>query len=142
MKLKTELVTILGSTTPAQLDMDTGTIYLNAPYWNYLPQAYKDFIIQHETGHYVLKTYNEFEADHYAFEQLAGKRPGSLWKMIETIADVLDGSSPEHYARFAAMYRNVMYFNYEDTGDKKYLLEIERFNREFLIKHRNVLRSR
>jgi hypothetical protein len=134
--LPTRLVILTDSTTPAMLNLIDGTfnnaeILLNQPHWEHLPNAYKDFIIAHEEGHFFLKTYSEFEADRYAFEKLAGSSPGSLLSMYDSLVEILPFSGREQCYRFAEMYRNIMTFNYEKSNDKKYLKEISDFNKKF-----------
>lgn len=132
MKTTIKRIVLAGTTTPARVDLETGVVYVNTPYFDVLPDAYQEFILAHEEGHFVLKTYDEFKADEYAFDQLAGKKPYSLLNMLNTLVHVLPMVHSEQKQRVVAMYRNIMLFNFQKTGDKKYLEEYNRYNVNFL----------
>lgn len=128
-KIPIERVDIIDDDTPAQLDIENGIIYVNQRVYDKLPVEYQNFVLAHEEGHYTHNTYDEFTADAYAFKRLAGKKPGSLMNIVNTIADVLDiENNPQHRERFAEIYRHAMRYNYSKTGEQKYLDEIEKFN--------------
>jgi hypothetical protein len=129
--LPIEYVNISNSISPAKLDIENGIIFINKPVFDLLPGDYQRFIIAHEEGHYYLKTYSEFEADKYAFKKLAGQKNGSLMAIYNTILEVLPYTDFEHYVRFANIYQNILQYNYEETGDKKYIEEKDRFSVEF-----------
>jgi hypothetical protein len=110
--------------TPAWLDVDNRAVMVNIPYFEKLPSLYQKFIIAHEEGHFYIPTLNEMEADFYAFKKIAGTEPGSLQATINTLANVLPFTTPEHAQRLINMYCNAMLYNYIQTNDEKYLTEI------------------
>lgn len=91
--------------TPAIVRRDTGEIFLNSNTWFTLPEAYRQFILFHEVGHYKLQTTNELEADHYAFNQIAGTKPESLKNTVRTLYGVLPFSTELQGLRLQNMYR-------------------------------------
>jgi hypothetical protein len=94
---------IPGSTTPARVFHSTGKIQINRQRWNQIPDEFhKKFILKHEEGHYEGRTNNEFFADEFAFNKLAGTEPLSLRKSITALTDVLPMTSPQHQQRVTA----------------------------------------
>ena len=63
---------------PAQTNMATGEIEINRSVYDLLPSYMKEFVLNHEIGHYVLKTLNEEKADDYALSKMALKSEYSL----------------------------------------------------------------
>lgn len=90
--------------TPAAVSHETGTLYINDPLYNQLTPFQQEFVKQHEIGHYRKHTHNEFEADRYAFNRMAGKYKKSLKQSIGTLETILDGNEDEHQQRIQAMY--------------------------------------
>jgi hypothetical protein len=50
----------------ARVNKDTGEVQLNKNIFDSLPAGFKNFVLLHEQGHYVLQTSDEFEANRYA----------------------------------------------------------------------------
>jgi hypothetical protein len=96
--------------SPARVYRDYGVIEINMSRWKQLPQAYRDYILAHEEGHYALDTSDELAADEYAFKKLAGKMPGSLRATVHALINVLPGETPEQRKRMeAAVCRALKY---------------------------------
>ena len=70
---------------PARISLRTGVLEINEQAFFMLPEAAQRFVIQHETGHFTLQTFDEQQADEYALQQLALKRPHSLWNAIQAV---------------------------------------------------------
>lgn len=70
---------------PARTDMSTGVIEINRSAYDILPQYAKDFVIQHEIGHYVLRTLDETKADDYALSKMALKSEYSLRHHVDSV---------------------------------------------------------
>lgn len=90
--------------TPAAVSHDTGILYINSELFDKLTPFQKEFVKQHEIGHYRLQTHNEFRADRYAFNKLVGKYKRSLKQSIGTLETILDGNDTEHQKRIQSMY--------------------------------------
>lgn len=91
----------MGKINPAQVDMTTGEVYINADVWPHYTAIQQKFIILHEIGHYSLNTDDETKADSYALARLAGTIPQSLRTVLQEIAAIqfVDDS------RLLALYR-------------------------------------
>lgn len=70
---------------PARTDMQKGIIEINRQAYNLLPKHTKEFVIQHEIGHYVLRTLDETKADDYALSKMALKTKYSLRNHIDSV---------------------------------------------------------
>lgn len=70
---------------PARCHVPTGRIEINRQVWDVLTPEQRQFVLQHEVGHYRLQTFNECRADDYALEQLALKKRNSLWNFITSV---------------------------------------------------------
>lgn len=70
---------------PAQTNMSTGEIEINRSVYDLLPSYMKEFVLNHEIGHYVLKTLSEEKADDYALSQMALKSEYSLKHHIDSV---------------------------------------------------------
>jgi hypothetical protein len=88
----------LGS-TPARVNRFTGEIQINNRYFDRMPDFRKKFIIEHEKGHFLQNTRDEFKADRYAFKKLAGSAPRSLKESVFSISKVLTFRNPQHMDR-------------------------------------------
>ena len=91
--------------TPARVNLLTGEIFINTDVWDTLPEAYQNFILAHEEGHYLAQTTNELMADHYAIMKLAGTVANSLKNAVATICDVLPGTNGVQQLRILNIYR-------------------------------------
>jgi len=116
-------------TTPAKVHRPTGTIYWSRKY-NYLPMAQKVFIIMHEIGHYKLQTKNEFEADNYAFNRVAGKFPESLKNSVYAMTDVFNFSTTEQKQRVIEQLKRAFMFDYKHNNNLKALNYLKILNGE------------
>lgn len=90
--------------TPAAVSHQSGILYINDELFDRLTPFQKEFVKQHEIGHYRKQTHDEFEADRYAFNKLAGKYKRSLKQSIGTLEAILDGDDAEHAKRIEHMY--------------------------------------
>lgn len=70
---------------PARCEVKTGRIEINRLIYDLLPDYQKEYVLQHEKGHYYRQTYNEVEADAYALEQLKLRKPNSLWHYVLSV---------------------------------------------------------
>lgn len=52
----------------AQVDRNTGELFINPTIWAQLTTDKRDFILLHEKGHLQLQTADEYQANHYAVE--------------------------------------------------------------------------
>lgn len=89
---------------PAEVDMETGDIWINTDVWDGYTEAEKRFILQHEAGHYAMQTGSEQEADAYALEQNFGQICDSLRSSF-TALDKADVNNEE---RWNALYINAL----------------------------------
>lgn len=115
--------------TPAAVSHDTGILYINSELFDKLTPFQQEFVKQHEIGHYRKNTHNEFIADRYAFNKLAGKYKRSLKQSIETLETILDGSNAEHKKRINAMYQLALKWDAEH-GNVAAAKEFERLSRQ------------
>ena len=117
--------------TPAAVSHETGTLYINDPLYNQLTPFQQEFVKQHEIGHYRKHTHNEFEADRYAFNRMAGKYKKSLKQSIGTLETILDGDELEHQQRIQAMYELALQWDAEhgNTAAANELMRISNLNR-------------
>lgn len=91
------------SDTPAAIDRETGTLFINPRLYFRLTKFQQKFVRLHEKGHYVLNTDIEEEADAYAFDHLVGTEYRSMKQMIETLETILDPNKIGHQARVHAL---------------------------------------
>ena len=70
---------------PARCHVPTGRIEINRQVWDVLTPEQRQFVLQHEVGHYRLQTFDECRADDYSLEQLALKKRNSLWNFITSV---------------------------------------------------------
>lgn len=75
-------------TNPARTNVRTGDIEINGARWAQLSEEEKEFVLQHEIGHYKLQTFDEVEADRYALRQLAGRKPYSLINYLNAVSNI------------------------------------------------------
>lgn len=78
-------------TNPARCDIQTGDIEINAARWAQLTPEEREFVLQHEIGHYKHHTFNEVTADRYALSQLALKKPYSLINYLSAVSRISYG---------------------------------------------------
>lgn len=123
--------------TPAKVNRETGEIFLNSNVWNDLPQPYQAFIIAHEIGHFQRQTTNELEADHYAFEQIAGTFPESLKNTVRVLYGVLPYTNPTHGLRLLNMYRLALCYDYQQQPTAERLQEIKAVENDILKNYSN-----
>ena len=107
---------------PASVDMVTGEIDINRDVFKRHTQFEKDFIIEHEKGHYILQTDSESEADRYALEQMHGKTYRSLKKSLELIGR-MGIKDPK---RFTDLYLKALQIDAEKNNNIKAKQEIKR----------------
>lgn len=94
--------------TPAAIDRETATLYINPKLWFQLTPFQRAFVRLHEIGHLVLDTNNEEMADAYAFDRLVGSEHRSMKQMIETLETILDPNKTGHRIRIEALYKKAL----------------------------------
>lgn len=94
--------------TPAAVDRETGTLYINPKLWFKLTPFQRKFIRLHEQGHYYLNTDSEEAADAYAFDRLAGTEYRSMKQCIETLETILDPNRTGHRIRTEALIQRAI----------------------------------
>jgi len=106
--------------TPARVNRKTGTVFLNKEIWGTLNPETKDFILNHEKGHYCKQTKSEFEADKFAFNELAGKKEKSLKNIVKAISENLFiNQIPEHRKRYENIVFNALLFDWINYNNYK-----------------------
>ena len=103
--------------SPAAIDRTNGILYINPKLFNRLTPFQKKFVKYHEMGHYKFQTSDEFVADAYAFDQLAGTEFRSLKQALGCINDVLKNNNPTKQLWYDALYRRVLEWDYKNTGN-------------------------
>ena len=93
---------------PAGADQQNAVIVINPDLFNQLTPFQQKFVIQHETGHIMLRTYDEIQADAYAFDRLAGTEFRSLKQCLETLETLLVPGLPEVDKRIDALYNRAL----------------------------------
>lgn len=76
---------------PARCEVATGRIEVNSGAFRVLPEYQREFVIEHEKGHYYRQTYDEVTADAYALQQLALKKKNSLWNHVRSVRNISHG---------------------------------------------------
>lgn len=115
--------------TPARVNRLTGEIFLNMDVWDKYPKAYQDFILAHEEGHYLGQETNELFADHYALMKIAGTFRNSLKSAVNTITDILPGTSAVQKIRTLNIYRLALLYDLSHHPQKQtseQLLKVEK----------------
>jgi len=115
---------------PAQVDRETGELFINPDVWPFLPESFKTWILLHEEGH--LKggeggnpTANEILADKYAFDHYVGTEKESLRKSVLILHETLPKHSPDQWKRIITMYARALDYDYKRYGNKQALQELE-----------------
>lgn len=107
--------------TPARVNRFTGEIQVNNRYFDHMPAFRKKFVLEHEKGHFLTPSRNEFVADRYAFNHLAGSQHRSLKESVYSISRVLTFRNPEHMARLVEMVRMALQYDYKKNGNTEAL---------------------
>ncbi len=94
--------------TPAAVDRERRILYINPKLYFKLTPFQQKFVKLHEYGHLNMNTSNEFVADAYAFDRLAGTEFRSLKQCIECLNTILDPSNPGHKVRIDALYERAL----------------------------------
>lgn len=76
---------------PARCEVATGNIEVNSEAFRILPDYQREFVMEHEKGHYYRQTYDEVAADAYALQQLALKKKNSLWNYVKSVRNISHG---------------------------------------------------
>ncbi len=99
--------------TPAAIDRESATLYLNPKLWFKLTRFQQNFVRLHELGHLVLNTDIEEEADAFAFDRLVGSEHRSMKQCIETLETILDPHRLGHRVRIDALYQRALAWDKE-----------------------------
>lgn len=70
---------------PARTVMSTGVIEINKEAFSRLPKFTQQWVIYHEMGHFMLKTFDECKADDYALKRMAFKEKYSLSNHVDSV---------------------------------------------------------
>ena len=70
---------------PARTVMSTGVIEINKEAFARLPKFTQQWVIYHEMGHFMLKTFDECKADDYALKRMAFKEKYSLSNHVDSV---------------------------------------------------------
>ena len=76
---------------PGRCEVATGNIELNLDALRVLPDYQREFVLEHEKGHYYRQTFDEVTADAYALQQLALKKKNSLWHYVLSVRNISHG---------------------------------------------------
>ncbi len=76
---------------PARCEVATGNIEVNNDAFRVLPDYQREFVLEHEKGHYYKQTFDEVTADAYALQQLALKKKNSLWNHVLSVRNISHG---------------------------------------------------
>lgn len=89
---------------PARVEVATGIIEVNNEAFRILPDYQREFVMEHEKGHYYRQTFDEVTADAYALQQLALKKKNSLWNYVKSVRNISHGDPRRvHAAEKAAL---------------------------------------
>jgi len=102
---------------PARVHRLSGDITLNQSTVNNASYPELKYILGHEAGHFLLNTRSEFEADKFAFQQLAGDFPQSLKGSVLSLSRNLPFDNPEHLERLAAQFMRALRYDYQINGN-------------------------
>ncbi|MBW6482825.1 MAG: hypothetical protein K0B10_07170 [Vicingaceae bacterium] len=83
-----------------------------------LDNTYKAFVFNHERGHLVLNTQNEYAADNFAMHELL-KQGYPLTKILQSLTQTLSYNNAEHYGRTVNLFENLKNYDYHVNGNKK-----------------------
>jgi hypothetical protein len=100
-------------TNPARVHRFNGNISLNETMVNSATEQELKYILGHEAGHFLLDTRSEFEADRFAFQQLAGDFPQSLKGSILSLSRHLPFDNPEHLQRLTVQFLRALRYDYQ-----------------------------
>lgn len=95
---------------PAAVDMETGDVYINRDVWDDYTESEKQFIIQHEIGHYEQQTDSETLSDQYALKQNFGK----VKKSLKSSFTALDKAGVKDDERYTELYREALAIDAEN----------------------------
>lgn len=73
---------------PGRCEVASGKIELNSEALRVLPDYQREFVMEHEKGHYYRQTFDEVTADAYALQQLALKKKNSLWNYVLSVRNI------------------------------------------------------
>lgn len=80
-------------TNPARCYVRNGVIEINAARFRQLSPFARNYVLLHETGHYVNQSFDEVAADRYALKHLAFKQPYSLRNYLQAVDDISYGNA-------------------------------------------------
>jgi hypothetical protein len=116
-------------TSPALADLHARVITVNTPVFNRYDDFTKRYILLHEKGHIKLNTFNEFDADAYAFDALAGTEPYSLRHSVKALQTALPFTHPAHDERLRNQIIRALEWDaaHGNTNAQKELDEMNRY---------------
>ncbi len=122
---------------PAAVDMDTGDIYINRDVWDKYTESEKQFILQHESGHYNRQTDSEEESDLYALRQNFGK----VKKSLKSSFSALEKAGVKSKKRIDSLWRNALTIDAKN-GNETARKELAKLNLEHFNQKSNKMRQK
>lgn len=115
--------------TPARVNHKTGHIIVSKAHFDKMDPVYKDFVLAHEEGHYVLQTLNEELADEYAARKLL-EQGKPLSKILQSLTRVLNYDKDNHYGRTKALFDKLLWYDYQINGNKEVINHLNELSME------------
>lgn len=122
---------------PAAVDMDTGDIYINRDVWDKYTESEKQFIIQHELGHYNQQTDSEEDSDLYALRQNFGK----VKKSLKSSFSALEKAGVKSEKRIGSLWKNALTID-ANNGNETARKELAKLNLEHFNQKSNKMRQK
>ena len=114
--------------TPAAINRFSGVLYINPAFFPRLTPFQQKFILAHEEGHYYLNTPDEFKADAYAFNKLAGTEFQSLKQIVACLPSVLDVKNIGLKPRYVELYKLACKWDYINNNNLEALEHLKWLN--------------
>lgn len=111
---------------PAEVDMQTGVVSINADVWDMYDDFEKSFLIAHEMGHYILGTDDEKKADEYALNAVYRIAPKSLKRSLQALyrIGIVDSS------RMLNLYQAALNLDARD-GNQAAAIELQNIENDY-----------
>lgn len=122
---------------PAAVDMDTGDIYINQDVWDQYTESEKQFILQHELGHYNQQTDSEEDSDLYALKQNFGK----VKKSLKSSFSALEKAGVKSEKRIGSLWKNALTID-ANNGNETARKELAKLNLEHFNQKSNKMRQK
>jgi hypothetical protein len=120
MKIKPDHNVTIATANPT-----TQVIKYNPALFRRIKKSHRKYILAHEEGHLVNNSGNEFAADAYAFNKLAGTHRDSLRNSVSVLSEILPPGSPLRQERIKAAYIRALKYD-AANGHKPAILELKK----------------